>query len=110
MAVLMYTSGTSGLPKGVPLTFGNLQSDVDAAIAYMDFQTRHKFLGIIPLFHVFGMIAMMLAADPTGSDGSLYGAIQPARRGEGDQRAWDIAGAGRAKHVRGHGPAQRSLG
>src|SRR4051812_20752243 len=32
MAVLMYTSGTSGLPKGVILTYGNLQSDVDAAI------------------------------------------------------------------------------
>ena len=27
----MYTSGTSGLPKGVLLTYGNLQSDVDAA-------------------------------------------------------------------------------
>ena len=67
MAVLMYTSGTSGLPKGVSLTFGNLQSDVDAAIAYMDFQTRHKFLGIIPLFHVFGMIAMMLAPIQLGA-------------------------------------------
>ena len=31
MAVLMYTSGTNGLPKGVLLTYGNLQSDVDAA-------------------------------------------------------------------------------
>jgi long-chain acyl-CoA synthetase len=67
MAVLMYTSGTSGLPKGVPLTYDNLQSDVDAAIAYMDFQTRHKFLGIIPLFHVFGMIAMMLAPIQLGA-------------------------------------------
>jgi long-chain acyl-CoA synthetase len=67
MAVLMYTSGTSGLPKGVPLTYGNLQSDVDAAIAHMDFQARHKFLGIIPLFHVFGMIAMMLAPIQLGA-------------------------------------------
>ena len=30
----MYTSGTSGLPKGVMLTYGNLQSDVDAAIEH----------------------------------------------------------------------------
>ena len=61
VAVLMYTSGTSGLPKGVPLTYGNLQSDVDASIAYADFQSKHKFLGIIPLFHVFGLTAMMFA-------------------------------------------------
>ena len=35
LAVLMYTSGTSGLPKGVMLTYGNLQSDVDAAIEHV---------------------------------------------------------------------------
>jgi long-chain acyl-CoA synthetase len=60
-AVLMYTSGTSGVPKGVILTYGNLQSDVDACIDHAQLQTRHKFLGVIPLFHSFGMTAMMLA-------------------------------------------------
>ncbi len=61
MAVLMYTSGTSGLPKGVILTFGNLQSDVDAAIQHARLEPNHVFLGVIPLFHSFGMTAMMLA-------------------------------------------------
>lgn len=61
LAVLMYTSGTSGLPKGVMLSQGNLQSDVDACIEYVFPQKDHKFLGIIPLFHAFGMTAMMLA-------------------------------------------------
>jgi long-chain acyl-CoA synthetase len=77
MAVLMYTSGTSGLPKGVPLSFGNLQTDVDAVIAYMDFQTRHKFLGIIPLFHVFGMIAMMLAPIQLGATAVYMARFSP---------------------------------
>jgi long-chain acyl-CoA synthetase len=60
-AVLMYTSGTSGMPKGVILTYGNLQSDVDACIEHARLQHKHKFLGVIPLFHAFGMTAMMLA-------------------------------------------------
>lgn len=67
VAVLIYTSGTGGLPKGVPLTYHNLQSDVDAAIAHAGFQQRHKFLGIIPLFHVFGLHAMMLSPIQLGA-------------------------------------------
>jgi long-chain acyl-CoA synthetase len=66
-AVLMYTTGTSGPPKGVMLTYANLQSDVDAAIEAASLQHRHKFLGVIPLFHAFGMTAMMLAPIQLGS-------------------------------------------
>jgi long-chain acyl-CoA synthetase len=67
MAVLMYTSGTSGLPKGVILTYNNLQSDVDAAIAHAGLKHEHRFLGVIPLFHAFGMTAMMLAPIQLGA-------------------------------------------
>jgi long-chain acyl-CoA synthetase len=63
----MYTSGTSGLPKGVLLTYGNLQSDVDAAIQHAALQHQHVFLGVIPLFHSFGMTAMMLAPIQLGA-------------------------------------------
>src|SRR5271170_3288855 len=67
MAVLMYTSGTSALPKGVILSYENLQSDVDAAIAHAKLEKGHKFLGVIPLFHSFGMTAMMLAPIQLGA-------------------------------------------
>ena len=63
----MYTSGTSGLPKGVMLTYGNLQSDVDAAIKHARLEHKHRFLGVIPLFHSFGMTAMMLAPIQLGA-------------------------------------------
>src|SRR5215204_570839 len=66
-AVLLYTSGTSGLPKGVELTYGNLQSDVDLAISYVHLQSQHVFLGVLPLFHSFGIMGMMLAPIQLGS-------------------------------------------
>jgi long-chain acyl-CoA synthetase len=67
IAVLLYTSGTSGLPKGVLLTYGNIQSDTDAAINYVQLKSNHKFLGVIPLFHSFGILAMMVAPVQLGA-------------------------------------------
>ena len=66
-AVLLYTSGTSAMPKGVMLTYGNLQSDIDTCIEHAALLPGHKFLGIIPLFHAFGMTAMMLAPIQLGA-------------------------------------------
>jgi long-chain acyl-CoA synthetase len=73
----MYTSGTSGLPKGVMLTFGNLQSDVDACIEHAALKHQHKFLGVIPLFHSFGMTAMMLAPIQLGTCVVYLGRFSP---------------------------------
>jgi long-chain acyl-CoA synthetase len=67
LAVLMYTSGTSALPKGVMLTYGNLQSDVDAAIIHARLEGKHRFLGIIPLFHSTGLLGTLLAPITLGS-------------------------------------------
>jgi long-chain acyl-CoA synthetase len=67
LAVLMYTSGTSALPKGVMLTYGNLKSDVDAAIQHAKLEGKHRFLGIIPLFHSTGLLGTLLAPMTLGS-------------------------------------------
>jgi long-chain acyl-CoA synthetase len=67
LAVLLYTSGTSGLPKGVMLTYSNLQSDIDAAIEHAEMTSNHRFLGMIPLFHSFGITGTMLAPIQLGA-------------------------------------------
>ena len=59
-AVLLYTSGTSGHPKGVKQTYRNLTSNVDAAIEGGQLKKEHRFLGVLPLFHSFGLTTMML--------------------------------------------------
>lgn len=78
LAVLMYTSGTSGLPKGVMLTYNNLQSDVDACIEHADLRRQLVFLGIIPLFHAFGMTATMLAPVQLGAKVVYMSRFAPA--------------------------------
>ncbi|MEM6560552.1 MAG: AMP-binding protein, partial [Planctomycetota bacterium] len=55
VAALLYTSGTSGKPKGVALTHGNLHHDVTACIEHAALESHHNFLGIIPLFHSTGL-------------------------------------------------------
>jgi long-chain acyl-CoA synthetase len=67
LAVLMYTSGTSALPKGVMLTYGNLQSDVEASIEHAKLNGKHKFLGVLPLFHSTGMLATLIAPVTLGA-------------------------------------------
>jgi long-chain acyl-CoA synthetase len=61
IAVLMYTSGTSGLPKGVQISYANLESDVRSAIAHAELKGSHSFLGVLPLFHSTGLLAALIA-------------------------------------------------
>ena len=60
LAVVLYTSGTSGRPKGVMLTHGNLHSNVRAAIAHAHLTQANIFLGVLPQFHSFGLTALTL--------------------------------------------------
>lgn len=59
-AVILYTSGTSGKPKGVPLTFGNFEANLEAAIERAKITRSDVFLGVLPQFHSFGLTACTL--------------------------------------------------
>ena len=57
--VLPYSSGTTGLPKGVMLSHRNLSVNVDQAIVAADFQPGETTAAFLPLFHIYGMTVLM---------------------------------------------------
>lgn len=61
-AVLFYTSGTTGPPKGVPLTHANLAFQVNAALAAKLVQPNDRLLPPLPLHHVYPFVIGMLGA------------------------------------------------
>ena len=60
LAVLLYTSGTSGKPKGVMLTHGNLTSNIRQVRDWVDFSRADSMLGVLPQFHSFGLTVLTL--------------------------------------------------
>jgi long-chain acyl-CoA synthetase len=61
-AVLLYTSGTTGVPKGATLTHGNVVFNDYACAHHMGVRQTDRLLLFLPLFHVFGQNAIMNAA------------------------------------------------
>jgi malonyl-CoA/methylmalonyl-CoA synthetase len=55
-AILCYTSGTTGRPKGAPLSQHNLSSNAEALIATWGFSDEDVLIHILPLFHVHGLV------------------------------------------------------
>jgi acyl-[acyl-carrier-protein]-phospholipid O-acyltransferase/long-chain-fatty-acid--[acyl-carrier-protein] ligase len=53
-AVILFTSGTEGLPKGVVLSHRNVLTNVAQAAARIDFGREDKLFNALPIFHSFG--------------------------------------------------------
>ncbi|WP_071395971.1 AMP-binding protein [Bacillus tuaregi] len=64
IALLQYTGGTTGFPKGVMLTHKNLVANGSMCSAWLYKCKRGEeiILGIIPLFHVYGITTLMILA------------------------------------------------
>ena len=60
LAALLYTSGTSGRPKGVELTHGNLRSNIRQIRDWVRFRPGDSMLGTLPQFHSFGFTVLTL--------------------------------------------------
>ena len=55
LACILYTSGTTGRPKGVRLTTKNFLCEQQSTDHALDVTSKDKIIGVLPFFHVFGL-------------------------------------------------------
>ncbi len=60
LALLVYTSGTTGKPKGAMLTHENMFSAIGCAQAALNLGSVDRFLAVLPLCHIYGLAVVML--------------------------------------------------
>jgi malonyl-CoA/methylmalonyl-CoA synthetase len=55
-AMILYTSGTTNLPKGVVTTHANIEAQISTLVSAWEWQASDRILNILPLHHVHGII------------------------------------------------------
>ncbi len=61
VATILFSSGSTGEPKGVVLSHANVQSNCDAVAQLIPLDGDDRLLGVLPLFHSFGNMALWYA-------------------------------------------------
>ena len=77
-AVLLYTSGTTGRPKGAQITHGNLRACAEAFRDVLRLGADDRFATGLPLFHIFGQAVVMGTVVSAGASLSLLSPFEPA--------------------------------
>ncbi|MDX2072867.1 MAG: AMP-binding protein [Alphaproteobacteria bacterium] len=71
-AVVLYTSGSEGMPKGVGLSHSNILANIYQSIARLDLNPSDKLFNALPTFHSFGLTVGMLLPMLRGISTFLY--------------------------------------
>ena len=58
-AAILFSSGTTGTPKGIRLSHANLLANVDAVQSVLPFHKKDALCAVLPLFHSFGYMALL---------------------------------------------------
>ncbi|QXJ33908.1 class I adenylate-forming enzyme family protein [Saccharolobus shibatae] len=77
LALLVYTSGTTGLPKGVPITHSNIYASTWIYNKWFKYNDNDKVLGIAPFFHITGQIFHITTSIFSGSSISTFFRFDP---------------------------------
>ena len=81
-ALLMYTSGTTGTPKGVPLTHGNIVGELSGVNAVLTLGDTDRILSLLPLFHAYLQIVNLWVATTFGPQVGYLKELTPAELSE----------------------------
>lgn len=71
-AVILFTSGTEGTPKGVVLSHTNIQSNIRQLASRVDFNASDKIFNSLPIFHSFGLTGGFLTPILSGISAFFY--------------------------------------
>ncbi len=76
-ALIVYTSGTIGKPKGAVHTQANLLWNIQSAIAAQDLTSNEHMLSVLPIFHVGGLCILTLPVLAAGGTVTLHPRFDP---------------------------------
>jgi len=80
LATVIFSSGSTGEPKGVMLTFGNIAANIESAVHSIHLDRRDRLLAVLPTFHSFGYTITLWAPLNVGASTVYY----PDPRAAGD--------------------------
>jgi len=78
-AVIIYTSDTTGRPKGAEITHGNLISNLGALHKTWGWESDDILLHVLPIFHVHGLFVALHGALHAGASTKMMRAFDPQR-------------------------------